>query len=330
MKKRILLVLGAMLAIVAGGIWFAAEESYVLNIKATLSTALDVTPHGDWNLGVVYAQQKYDADLAVELSSSAKADPNLSSVAYNVGCNKPSPIGNGTSAAGPVSLCPYISIIDNDPENSLPGQNLAEKDNSFVSGNIGLTVQTQPHLWKIQVDPPTCVSQKDPEKQSPVEGSCDQDNPLFLAGVVFVQLAAVNQSEKVPCEKKDPNFNSGCASLTGEFQFSATADSLSGKAQIVEIHFGKNTQVVWIDQVSAYSKDCVNTASSSSFFDHEKGVDSNPDHEVWRVDFGFECIQSGATIKLGVDKTVNADFTTIKVINLLDGSGAAVGTATLN
>ncbi len=45
-----------MLAIVSGAIWFAAEESYVLNIKAELSTALDVTPHGDWNLGVVYSQ----------------------------------------------------------------------------------------------------------------------------------------------------------------------------------------------------------------------------------------------------------------------------------
>ena len=201
MKKRILLVLGAMLAILAGGIWFAAEESYVLNIKATLSTALDVNPAGDWNIGVVYAQQKYDAPLTVGLSASAKADPNLSSVAYEIGCQKPNSIGNGTSASGPVSLCPYISLVGQ--SSGLPSLNLTEKDNAFVSGSIALTLGTNNHDWLIQIDPPTCIAQKkaDPPKQLPVAGSCDPGQPLFMAATVYVELFSVNQKEKVPCDK---------------------------------------------------------------------------------------------------------------------------------
>ena len=220
MRKRIVAILAAMGIIALGIAWFAGEESYVLDVKAKLSTALDVSPHGNWDLGTVYAQQKYDTPLVVHLSASAKADPNLSSVQYVIGCNKPVPAGDGTRAEGPVSICPYVELQDDDNNSVLAAGCSATqgpKCNSFESGFIGLTkaantdtdpvggVAGQPgHVWKIQINPPTCVSQKNPNKQTPVDGSCDQDNPLFMRGGIFIRLNAPTASDKQPCDKKNP------------------------------------------------------------------------------------------------------------------------------
>ena len=229
MRKRIVAILAAMGIIALGIAWFAGEESYVLDVKAKLSTALDVSPHGNWDLGTVYGQQKIDTPLVVHLSASAKADENLSSVAYVIGCNKPVPSGDGTAATGPVSICPYVELKDNDNNSVLtdpstcvlvPGGPTLTKCNSFESGSIGLslaenidtaispTVPTggQPgHVWKIQINPPTCVSQKNLNKQTPVQGSCDQDTPLFMRGGIFVRLGTIERAVvKQPCDKKDP------------------------------------------------------------------------------------------------------------------------------
>ena len=100
MRKRMLTALAAIgLIIVASVAWFAADESYVLNIKAHLEPALTVEGNGFWDLGTVFPQEKFSAPITVTLSASFKTEDNVTGVAYDIDCQNKTP-GNEVRSGG--------------------------------------------------------------------------------------------------------------------------------------------------------------------------------------------------------------------------------------
>ncbi|MCI0889409.1 MAG: hypothetical protein J4O04_01245, partial [Chloroflexi bacterium] len=70
--KRIVLVVAAIAAIATTAVWFAAEESYVTTVDATIGTSLNVTSHGSQNYGLVFGQEERVGSMSVEINSKAK------------------------------------------------------------------------------------------------------------------------------------------------------------------------------------------------------------------------------------------------------------------
>lgn len=122
MKKRILLLLGAVVLVAVGVATFAAFESHVVNVKAHVEKATYTTPN-ELDFGVTLMQVKYDAAclpddpttwdqcLAIHLSASFKdeAQTKFGDVKYEIWCElKP---GYGVNR----QITPYITITDSDP-----------------------------------------------------------------------------------------------------------------------------------------------------------------------------------------------------------------------
>ncbi len=101
--KRVLLIIIAIAAVGTTAAWFAAEESYVTTVSATVGTSLDVTAHGTQNYGLLFGQEVRSGTMLVRINPKAKADRNLTGVDYDVACN------DGPTGGNASSICPFIS-----------------------------------------------------------------------------------------------------------------------------------------------------------------------------------------------------------------------------
>jgi len=215
MRKRMLLGLAAIgVIVIAGAAWFAATESYVLNVKARVATSMTVTPHGTLDWGTVFNQKTRTTHVTISLSTAALAEmnkrcpgapdpvtgepttvpcPNLTGVQYDIGCKGDAKVPrSATNAIADDNICPYITF-------------------SNVTGAVGstqkLTAANNPRRHNISFSAPPCAdaSQQSPTKPTNANANCDQDNPVDLSGRVFVQRVGF-QGDIAKCtltDKKD-------------------------------------------------------------------------------------------------------------------------------
>ena len=182
--KRILLVIAAIAAVGTTAMWFAAQESYVTTVTATIGTSLDVTAHGTQNYGLLFGQEVRSGALLVRINPKAKADRNLTGVDYTVGCND-GPTGDNASG-----ICEFI---DSD-------------DFGFNKLDVGV-IQEQDIRWIFTA--PDCVNSAQ-KKIDPITVPCSQDKNWFLSGEIFIDVGNYQGFTKQElCDKKTGLWVSG-------------------------------------------------------------------------------------------------------------------------
>ena len=188
--KRIVLVVAAIAAIATTAVWFAAEESYVTTVDATIGTSLNVSSHGSQNYGLVFGQEERVGSMSVEINSKAKLDSNLTSVTFDVACN------DGASGAAASSICPNLTI-------SPLGSHLLETCDS-QGLPTGCGSQVVDIEWTFVAPDCEGAAQK---KVNPKTVGCDQDNNWQLSGEVSIDVTGRTGSVKeLVCNKKTDTF----------------------------------------------------------------------------------------------------------------------------
>jgi len=81
MTKKVLLGLGALVAVVAGVSAMSAFEAHVINVVAKIENALSVSTRAI-NFGTVFPQEHLNKPLTVQLSQSFLEEPNADDVEY--------------------------------------------------------------------------------------------------------------------------------------------------------------------------------------------------------------------------------------------------------
>ncbi|MCH8161130.1 MAG: hypothetical protein IIB88_04470 [Chloroflexi bacterium] len=186
--KRILLVLAAIAAVGTTAVWFAAQESYVTTVSATIGTSLDVTAHGTQNYGLLFGQETRSGAMLVRINPKAKADSNLIGVDYTVGCN------DGPTGTNASSICPFI---DSD-------------DFGFNKLDVGI-VQSQDINWIFTA--PDCL-QSAQKKTNPITVPCSQDKNWFLSGQIYIDVIGYQGYVKQEiCDKKTGLWVSGTSGV---------------------------------------------------------------------------------------------------------------------
>ena len=210
MKNRMIGGMAAILLIMVGSVaWFAADESYVLNIKAHLEPALDVDAHGFWDLGIVFPQEKFSTEITVKLSESFKAETNVTGVAYDIDCKNKTTAPN----ADAIPLCEWLSVtgsvVGGDP---IPDGVLAcakgEKTCRLGPFNLG-TSQNFEHLWVIHIDTPNCL---DAHQKAPTlnDVDCGTTGVDMESEVNIIRGAISRIADKEPCLKSNEFFDNDC------------------------------------------------------------------------------------------------------------------------
>ena len=198
--KRIVLVVAAIAAIATTAVWFAAEESYVTTVDATIGTSLNVSSHGSQNYGLVFGQEERRGSMSVEINSKAKLDSNLATVRFDIACN------DGASGAAASSICPNLTI------SPLGGATLT----TCVSLDLapGCGTQELDIQWRFVAPDCEGAAQK---KVNPKTVGCDQDNNWTLSGEVSIDVTGRTGSFKeLVCNKKtDTFFNLSTGEDTG-------------------------------------------------------------------------------------------------------------------
>ena len=82
MNKKILLSLGAVLAVVAGVVGMAAYEAHIINVTAHIENALEVHPDQHIHFGTVFPQEYLERDFTIALSGSFKGQNRVDDVKY--------------------------------------------------------------------------------------------------------------------------------------------------------------------------------------------------------------------------------------------------------
>ena len=173
--KRILLVIAAIAAVATAAVWFAAQESYVTTVSATVGTSLNVSAHGTQDYGLLFGQEVRFGAMHAEISEKAAADANLTGVNINIGCN------DGPTAANQSSICGNLVFSPAGTAKLVPGEPV----------NIQWTFTA-----------PDCegAAQK---KSNPKVVGCTQDKNWFLSGDVFIDVTGYQGSIKEDiCDKK--------------------------------------------------------------------------------------------------------------------------------
>ena len=175
--KRILLVIAAIAAVATAAVWFAAGESYVTTVRATIGTGLDVTAHGTQDYGLVFGQEVRFGAMQVQINEKSKDDANLTGINYRVGCND---LDEGANAS---SICPNLEFSDS------AGGKLV------VGGQQSTNIQ-----WTFTA--PDCQNSAQ-KKVNPKDVPCNQDKNWVLSGQVFIDVTGYQGSIKEDiCDKK--------------------------------------------------------------------------------------------------------------------------------
>ncbi len=197
--RRILLVTAAIAAVATAAVWFAAQESYVTTVKATVGTSLTVSAHGSQNYGLVFGQEVRFGSMNVAINAKAKADRNLTGVQYEIACNPPEP-NNGFHS----SICPNLTISPFGP------QKLVVCDEPVPTTCI--SSQSQLIQWTFVAPDCEGAAQKKPAGVKTV--GCSQDQNWLLDGAVSIDVTGYQGDTKEQiCDKKTGFFVNG---TTGE------------------------------------------------------------------------------------------------------------------
>ncbi|MCH8161129.1 MAG: hypothetical protein IIB88_04465 [Chloroflexi bacterium] len=204
--KRILLVIAAIAAVGTTAMWFAAQESYVTTVSATIGTSLDVTAHGTQNYGLLFGQEVRSGGMQVQINAKAKADRNLTGVDYTVGCN------DGPTGTNAGSICPFIFSTDF-------GQN------KLVVGGV----QEQNIQWLFTA--PDCENSAQ-KKINPITVPCNQDKNWFLSGQIFIDVTGGYQgfTKEELCDKKTSTWVNGSSGVPILINGETVACTLGGNA----------------------------------------------------------------------------------------------------
>ncbi len=200
--KRILLIVAAVAAVATAAVWFAAQESYVTSVKATVGTGLNVTSHGSQNYGLVFGQEVRRGSMNVEINAKAKADRNLTGVNYRIDCNDLS-FWDAADVfrPDPNSICPNLTI------SPFGAQKLcvlhpdgAPVDNLCGPGPTGFR-QSDLIQWTFVA--PDCEGAAQKKPAGTVTVPCSQDKNWALEGSVFIDVTGYQGfSTEAICNKK--------------------------------------------------------------------------------------------------------------------------------
>ena len=192
--RRVLLLLGAIAAVATAAVWFAAEESYVTTLKATVGTSLNVTTHGSQNYGLVFGQEVRFGSMHIEINDKAIGNENFTGVDFIVACNDPVAVGANTS-----SICDNIESAQFTPSGQIT--------KLTVGGTQELNIQ-----WVFIAPDCEGAAQKKPADVKTVP--CSQDKNWHLSGAISVDVVGYQGFQKQEiCDKKSGNWVSG---LNGE------------------------------------------------------------------------------------------------------------------
>ncbi len=136
MKKKLFLLGGALVAVVAGVAMMSAYEAHIINVTAHIENALRIHPEA-LAFGTVFPQEYLTREFTVDLSDSFRDEPTADDVQYVIKqkpkcmCDgdptdltkcpegKYAPVGYATHVCPAgytemLSLCPYLSKMDGD------------------------------------------------------------------------------------------------------------------------------------------------------------------------------------------------------------------------
>ena len=198
-----------MAALATTAVWFAAQESYVTTVKATVGTSLNVSSHGSQNYGLVFGQEERFGSMFVQINDKAKANSNLTGVNYRIGCNDGPTIRDDNDPPGQIggSICPNLTISPFGPQK-------LEVCDTTCGTVCGTPTCTQEQLIQWTFVAPDCegAAQKKPDNVKTV--NCSQDQNYLLQGEVSIDVTGYQGDTKEEvCDKKTGFFVNG---LTGE------------------------------------------------------------------------------------------------------------------
>jgi hypothetical protein len=112
MKKRILLLTAAVVAVAVGVVGMSAFEAHVINVTAQIENALSVSPY-EIEFGTVFPQEYLEESLTIALSGSFMAEDRVDDVDYFIR-QKPKPLDSADA-----QLCHNLLPVESyDPNNS--------------------------------------------------------------------------------------------------------------------------------------------------------------------------------------------------------------------
>ena len=197
--RRVLLLLGAIAAVATAAVWFAAEESYVTTLKATVGTSLNVTTHGSQNYGLVFGQEVRFGSMHIEINEKSIGNENFTGVDFIVACNDPVANGANTNSINAGSICDNIESAEFTPSGQI--------SKLTVGGTQEMNIQ-----WVFIAPDCEGAAQKKPADVKTVP--CSQDKNWHLSGAISVDVVGYQGFQKQEiCDKKSGNWVSG---LNGE------------------------------------------------------------------------------------------------------------------
>lgn len=119
MKKKIILSLVAVVAVVGGVAALSAFEAHIINVTAHIENALSVSPK-EIKFGTVFPQELLDEPFTVELSSSFLGEERVDDVDYVIKQKvKPCPVTiDGQGVRRPIDDTCVPDDSDNPPHNA--------------------------------------------------------------------------------------------------------------------------------------------------------------------------------------------------------------------
>jgi len=227
MRRKILLCLGASLAVIVSAAAFSAFEAHVINVTAHIENALnvDTTPI---EFGTVFPQEYLEKTLTINLSDSFLLETNADDVEYIIKqkpkciCDfnpTPCPLGEYTpidyaTHQCPIgyhemlSLCPFLSKMDGDLEDNndigvpsyYQGTSCVTPDPDYAVGRLAKSEDDTSDIWIIdlKVPPVTGYVGQDWPVNCPVvdEDSRDYGCDLWVEVTGISRFGEENGSEK--------------------------------------------------------------------------------------------------------------------------------------
>ncbi len=145
-KKKALSIAGALIAVLLLLPLFAAFEAHVINVKAHIENALDVSP-GHIDLGAVFPQETLEATFAVALSESFLGTSRTVDVEYRI-TQELKPIPDSSPPANYKDLRPFLYKTKDTSETDSDSESTASLDQ-----NLGDIIDN----WTVKLYVP-CIS----------------------------------------------------------------------------------------------------------------------------------------------------------------------------
>ena len=317
-----LVVLGLTAGIIAmGALLFAAFESYVLNINAHVEPALNVFPHGQWNLGNVFPEEDFTVDVKVGVSKSFQAEDNVTSVSYVVNCQ--------AKAGGALNICNAIKVSQDSSLLALPWTDSVNRTND------------KEDVYNLNFIVPDCIGASQKEAEVAKEIDCGKQG-IDVSAAFSIRVLDINRNDDKEPEPKQEK----------QYVLKATAsstDPFSGDPapfDRLDIQIPKTGDFFWVNPngIHATIKNgvCDPVTVKGKFSNHEKDANAGADlfdDEMWGFVWPSDCISAGDTVIIQFELTQAAldhlannkdiggpqDVTLIKSFSFCESSTAGGG-----